>query len=76
MLRAFVLENYAKGLILHKFPDRFIKDRVLKFGSKGHDLVFLVRKAGLRMNDEQKNILDLYSVSGEWRGQKGARWDE
>jgi hypothetical protein len=21
MLRAFVLENYAKGLILHKYPD-------------------------------------------------------
>jgi len=68
MLRAFVLENYAKGLILHKYPDKFIKDRRLKFESNGHNLVFLVRKAGLRMTDEQEAILDLYSISGEWRG--------
>ena len=68
MLRAFVLENYAKGLILHKYPDKFIKDRRLKFESNGHNLVFLLRKAGLRMTDEQEGVLALYSVSGEWRG--------
>jgi hypothetical protein len=67
-LLAFVLENYAKGLILHKYPDKFIKDRRLKFESNGHNLVFLVRKAGLPMSDEQETILDLYSISGEWRG--------
>ncbi len=66
MLRAFVLETYAKGLILHKDPDGFIIDRVLKLESDGHNIAFLVRKAGLRMTGEQEAILDQYSISGEY----------
>ncbi len=76
MLRAFVLENYAKGLILYKNPCPFINDNRLSFGSIGHDIISLLRKTGLRIDKKDEELLKLHTIAGEWFGRYPIPKDE
>jgi hypothetical protein len=64
------LENLVKAVILTRkcgLPSRTARNR-LDWGAKGHDLVELARRAGLRLSEPQYNILKDLTDIIIWKG--------
>lgn len=68
MLVAFAIENFLKGILIARAPDRVTNDRVNQWPGGGHDLLALSREANLLQGrDEQRLLLNL-SIHAIWAG--------
>lgn len=69
MLWGFALENLAKGILLSgPSKHEFLKANRITFGKKGHDLEWLILRAGTEISDEALQFVRGWAVSAEWSG--------
>jgi hypothetical protein len=69
MLMGYSLENLIKGLLLSsEQKGKFIKENRISFGTKGHDLLWLLDELGITLADDVDFYVKAWSISAEWFG--------
>jgi len=69
MLFSYSLENLVKGLLVQKNPNKyFTKEGNVSFGKKAHALTELFSEAGIKVNDEEKRYLEIWTTCAIFAG--------